>query len=319
MNIQELQGQIKNKSLLSYYIFLGDEIAVQKIYIKKIAEVTGLEIQYVDDYKSIHNKLKSNDIFNTKKLYIILDDTDFIKQEKLWTDFDNTKFNDNILIFKFNTLDKRNKFYKYFENKIVEFNKLSDEILIKYIRKELTNGTTLNDENCKKLISMCGNNYNQILLEIDKIKHYYDYWLQGGASPDNNIVFNVLNEQGAFHKEISDITFEFVEKVLKRDIKAVYVLRNKLRQINESNIKLLSLLYTNFKIVLLLQSCQSNDICKTTGLQYYQVKFNQDKVDFYTVGELVNILRKIQSIEKGIKTGTIDEIISLDYLLVNIL
>ena len=64
MNIQELQGQIKNKSLLSYYIFLGDEIAVQKIYIKKIAEVTGLEIQYVDDYKSIHNKLKSNDIFN---------------------------------------------------------------------------------------------------------------------------------------------------------------------------------------------------------------------------------------------------------------
>ena len=310
MNIQELQGQIKNKSLLSYYIFLGDEIAVQKIYIKKIAEVTGLEIQYVDDYKSIHNKLKSNDIFNTKKLYIILDDTDFIKQEKLWTDFDNIKFNDNILIFKFNALDKRNKFYKHFENKIVEFNKLSDEVLIKYIQKEIN----LSGENCKKLIDICGNNYNQILLEIDKLKN-----IEGVGLNYFNDKFIYLEKQGAFHKEISDITFEFVEKVLKRDIKAVYVLRNKLKQINESNIKLLSLLYTNFKIVLLLQSCQSNDICKTTGLQYYQVKFNQDKVDYYTIGELVNILRKIQSIEKGIKTGTIDEIISLDYLLVNIL
>ena len=82
---------------------------------------------------------------------------------------------------------------------------------------------------------------------------------------------------------------------------------------------MLSLLYTNFKTILLIQSCNSKDICKTTGLQYYQVKYNQDKLDYYTISELVNILRNIQKVEKGIKTGTIDEVISLDYLLVNIL
>lgn len=100
-----------------------------------------------------------------------------------------------MIIFKYNNLDKRNKFYKQFENNIVEFNKLSDEVLTKYIQRELNVGTNLTDINCKKLIDICGSNYNQILLELDKLKHYYDYWLQGGASPDNNIVFNVLNEQ----------------------------------------------------------------------------------------------------------------------------
>lgn len=309
MNLQELQKQIINKNFDNLYIFLGDEIAVQKIYINKIKEITGLELQYVEDLKSIYNKLSSNNIFNVKKLYVVIDDIDLTKQEKIWQDL-QLKINDNIIIFKYNNLDKRSKFYKYFTQKIVEFNKLSNEVLTQYIKKEIS----LNNKNCEELINICGNNYNQILLEIDKIKNLEDARLN-----DYNDIFEYLDNCGAFHKEISDITFEFIEKVLKRDIKAVYELRKKLIQIGESNIKLLSLLYTNFKTILLIKSCNSKDICKTTGLQYYQVKYNQDKLDYYTISELVNILRNIQKVEKGIKTGTVDEVISLDYLLVNIL
>ena len=308
MNLQGLQKQIINKNFDNLYIFLGDEIAVQKIYINKIKEITGLELQYVEDLKSIYNKLSSNNIFNVKKLYVVIDDIDLTKQEKIWQDL-QLKINDNIIIFKYNNLDKRSKFYKYFTQKIVEFNKLSNEVLTQYIKKEIS----LNNKNCEELINICGNNYNQILLEIDKIKNY------SNPLDSDDYLFEQLNNQGAFHKEISDITFEFIEKVLKRDIKATYELRKKLIQIGESNIKLLSLLYTNFKTILLIQSCNSKDICKTTGLQYYQVKYNQDKLDYYTISELVNILRNIQKVEKGIKTGTIDEVISLDYLLVNIL
>ena len=312
MNIQELQKQIINKQFDNLYIFLGEEIAIQKIYINKIAELEELEIQYVEEYKQIHNSLKVNNLFNTKKLYIILDDLDISKQENVWQ---NINPNENILIFKYNNLDKRSKFYKQFEDRIVEFEKLSDEVLTKYIQKDLPN---MYNENCKKLIDICNNNYNQILLEIDKIKQFDNLYGDKEYNKINNIFLD-LEHKGAFHKEISDITFTFIEKVLKRDIKQVYDLQKKLKQIGESNIKLLSLLYNNFKIVLLIQSCKSNDICKTTGLQYYQVKYNQDKLNYYTIGELVYILRKIQQIESRIKQGTIDEVISLDYLLVNIL
>ena len=312
MNIQELQKQIINKQFDNLYIFLGEEIAIQKIYINKIAELEELEIQYVEEYKQIHNSLKVNNLFNTKKLYIILDDLDILKQENVWQ---NINPNENILIFKYNNLDKRSKFYKQFEDKIVEFEKLSDEVLTKYIQKDLPN---MYNENCKKLIDICNSNYNQILLEIDKIKQFDNLYGDKEYSKINNIFLD-LEHKGAFHKEISDITFTFIEKVLKRDIKQVYDLQKKLNQIGESNIKLLSLLYNNFKIVLLIQSCKSNDICKTTGLNNGQVYYNKDKVNYYSTGELVHALRLIQQIESGIKKGTIDEVISLDYLLVNIL
>ena len=225
MNIQELQKQIIDKQLDNLYIFLGEEIAIQKIYINKIAEIKNLEIQYVEEYKQIHNSLKVQDLFNAKKLYIILDDLDIIKHEEVWQDLKLNKYlNGNIVIFKYNNLDKRNKFYKQFENNIVEFNKLSDEVLIKYIQKEIP----LTDGICKKLITICNSSYNQILLEIDKIKNYaYKY----DGMVETTSLFNELDKQGAFHKEVSDITFTFIEKVITRNIEQVYELQKQLKQI----------------------------------------------------------------------------------------
>jgi hypothetical protein len=213
-----LQEHIINKSLDNLYIFLGDEIAVQKIYINKIAEIKNLEIQYIEEYKQIHNSLQINDLFNTKKLYIILDDLDILKHEEVWEEINP---NENIIIFKYNNLDKRNKFYKQFENNVVEFNKLSDEVLIKYIQKEIP----LSETNCKKLIDICGNSYNQILLEIDKINHSIC------LKENSDKAFIELEKAGLFHKEISDITFTFIEKVITRDIKQVYELQQQLNQI----------------------------------------------------------------------------------------
>ena len=226
MNIQELQKQIIDKQLNNLYVFLGEEIAIQKIYINKIAEVKNLEIQYVEEYKQIHNSLQVNNLFGTKKLYVILDDLDILKQENVWKEI---KPNGNIIIFKYNNLDKRNKFYKQFENNIVEFNKLSDEVLVKYIQKELK----LNELHCKRLIDICGSNYNQILLELDKLKHYINHYNTDNSmsGTEFNALFDELNHKGAFHKEISDITFTFIEKVITRDIKQVYELQKQLKQI----------------------------------------------------------------------------------------
>lgn len=309
MTIQDIQKQIINKQLDNVYIFTGEETAIQKIYINKLAQVNNIQIEYVDSYNQIKNRLKNTNLFNEIKLYVIIDDIEFTKAEFIWNELDYMQ-SSNIIIFKYNNVDKRNKFYKHYENKIVEFNKLSDDVLTHYIKKEIP----LNDSNCKRLINICNSNYNQILLEIDKIKNADDARLN-----DYNDVFEYLDNCGAFHKEISDITFEFIEKVLRRETKSIFNLQRQLQQIDESNIKLLSLLYTGFKTVLLIQSCKSNDICKTTGLQYYQVKYNQDKINIYSTSELVNILKLIQYVEEGIKTGTIDETISIDYLLVNIL
>ena len=69
----------------------------------------------------------------------------------------------------------------------------------------------------------------------------------------------------------------------------------------------------------MIQSCKSNDIAKTTGLQNNQIYYNKDKIGYYSIGELVSALKIIQGIEEGIKIGKIDEEISIDYVLTNIL
>lgn len=309
MTILDVQQHIINKLVSNLYIFTGEEIAIQKIYINMLADTGNLQIEYVDNYAKLKNKLKSTNLFNETKLYVVVDDIEFTKMDTIWNELDYTK-SPNTVVFRYNSIDKRGKFYKHYEDKIVEFNKLSNDVLTHYIKKEIP----LNDSNCKKLINICNSNYNQILLEIDKIKNVDDARLN-----DYNDIFEYLDNCGAFHKEISDITFEFIDNVLKRKTKPIFELQKQLQQIDESNIKLLSLLYTGFKTLLLIQSCKSPNICATTGLQYYQVKYNQDKVGIYSTGELVNIMRMIQRIEEGIKIGTMDEVISIDYLLVNIL
>ena len=69
----------------------------------------------------------------------------------------------------------------------------------------------------------------------------------------------------------------------------------------------------------MIQSCKSNDICKTTGLKSNEVYFNKDKTGYYSIAELVNALKVLQKTEEGIKTGEIDEEISIDYVLINVL
>lgn len=308
MNLQEMQRQIKDNELKDLYIFIGEEIAVQKVYIQKIGSIKSLQVQYVDSYKSIYGNIVNNDLFNLKKLYVIVDDDDILKQEDSW---DKIKTNGNMIIFKFNNLDKRSKFYKYFEKDIVEFDKLSDEILKNYIKREVP----LNDNNCKRLIEICGNNYNQILLEIDKIKNFEDARFQDSFDQ----VFEVLDSLGAFHKEVSDVVFKFVEAVVERNTKQIYDLQKQLKINNEPVLKIIGLLYSNIKTILLIQSCKSNDICKTTGLQSNQVYYNKDKTGYYSTGELVRALRILQKLESGIKTGKIEEQFALDYFIVSVI
>ena len=90
--------------------------------------------------------------------------------------------------------------------------------------------------------------------------------------------------------------------------------------INENPLGAISLLYTNFRSMLLVQSAGAGaDITKRTGLTGWQVKLAKEKGVNYNIGELVAYLRLIRETEKGIKTGAIEQSMSLDYILANVL
>ena len=136
---------------------------------------------------------------------------------------------------------------------------------------------------------------------------------------DYNKTFEAFVEDGTISVPPQDAIFDLVDAILKRKTERVYYLLDQCRQVNEANMVILSVLYNNAKQVLQVQACESSDVAKSTGLTSYQVKCAKDKCGNYSNGELVDILRLIQKIQKGIITGQIEDEISVDYLLVNIL
>lgn len=317
MTVQEVKTQIKNKAVKSFYIFTGLESKVIDIYIQKIAECKKLEVIRADSISEIYSKFLSKSLVTNNYCYVLRDDKELLAQDKLWDSLavKNVQGN-NIVILVLTNIDKRSKFYKRFKDEIVEFEHMPENALIKYIQKELP----LSDKNCRKLIDICESDYNRILLELDKIYWYaqecYGEWA-GGKGADYDSAFSDLVEHGVLYQPPKDAIFDFVDCVLRRKVTQSFELLENCCGVGESNIVILSVLYNNVKQVLQVQSCQSNDIPKTTGLTAWQVKCAKEKCGYYSIGDLVYFLKLIRKVEKGIKTGEIDESISVDYVLVN--
>ena len=131
--------------------------------------------------------------------------------------------------------------------------------------------------------------------------------------------FEQLVKDGVIYEPPYDAIFDFVDAVLKRKVKLSYNLYRQCVDINESNLAILSALQFGAKAVLQVQSCTSNDIAKTTGLTGFQIKLAKERCGYYSNRELVNMMRLIQKTERGIKTGEIEESISIEYVLTNCL
>jgi DNA polymerase III delta subunit len=310
VDVLAVKNHIKTRSPNNLYLFTGEEIAVQNIYINKIAECKGLEKVRVDSITDIYGKLKNKSFIQKSYCYIIRDDREFMTNEKLWGEIKNV-IGDNILIFLITTVDKRSKFYKQYKDTIVEFNLLEPQILKKYIRKEIN----LSDVNCDKLINICESSYSRILLEINKIDTYIS--ANNTVTPDSAFI-KLLNDGTIFQSPL-DAIFDYVEALLKHQTKRAFDLLEQCYAVGESTIVLLSVLYNNVKQVLQVQSCESKDIVNSTGLTAWQVKCAKEKTGYYSTGDLVYMLRLIRDTEMKIKTGEIEEQMAMYYIMVNVL
>ena len=314
MDISTLKHQIQANAINPFYIFTGNEFEVQWIYIKQMAKQKGQEVKYIDNFASIYAKLKSKSLLSKDYCYVLRDDKDIMTTEKLWAELGGVDLpfsilKNNTLILLVTDLDKRTKFYKYFKDDIVVFEPLPEQMLIRYIQKEVD----LSVKNCQKLIEVCEGNYDRILLEIDKVKRYVGYL---GPAPMFDGVFAKLLKDGTIYQPPKDAIFDFVDAVLRRDEQRAFMLLQESYASGEATLVLLQVLYNNVKQMLQVQSCTSSDIPKSTGLTAWQVKCAKERIGKWKVGELVHLLKDIRNAEVGIKTGEMEDDVAVNYVLV---
>lgn len=312
MKLHELKEQLVRKTVQPLYVFTGEELAIMDVYIQKIVSTSNSTPKRVDSVRSIFSKLQNTSFISKPTCYIIRDDKEYLSQEKVWAEMSSGKhLGNNIIILVYTTLDKRGKFYKQHSEQIVEFEKLTPEVLIKYVKKEID----LKDNTAALLVDLCDNNYSRILLECDKIKH-----LAAVRKCDCETAFRYAITEKVIYKSPKDVIFNFIDTVCKRQIDSTYELLNELIAINESPLAIISLLYNNFRAMLLVQSAQGQpEISKVTGLTPFQVKLAKEKGNNYSIAELVNAIKVIRNTERGIKTGNIEQDMAVDYILINLL
>ena len=220
----------------------------------------------------------------------------------------------NYLILRYHALDKRSAFVKKNQQNIVEFSHLSDEVLQQYIYRDLPD---LSDENASKLISYCNNDYGRILLEVDKIKQY--------SSVRNELTidscFEQLDKQGLFHKEIGDITFELTDAVLGGYTELAIKKLDEAKRKGEPAMMIASILYNGFRNLLAYQGLGNNKqgAVERTGLSKGDIWRCSKNVGGYSIEEVKRNMLICQNIESGIKTGSVDEDIALEYLVLSCL
>ena len=315
MELVDLMKDISQNTIPHYLILFGEEQAILDVYIQHIAQ--SYKIVYCDSVVSALNSMRIKSLDKSNKVYIINEDVNYSKAEESWNNIKKTfEKSNHILLLKYHSLDKRGKFYSQNKGNAVEFTHLSEDVLINYIHQKLPD---LSEENASKLITWCNYDYGRILMEIDKIHQWINHYTDKEGTPNTDSAFKLLNKQGLFYKEIGDITFELTNAVLGGYPDTAIQKLDEAKRKGEPAMMISSILYNGFRNLLAYQGLGNNKkgALERTGMTKGELYGCTKNVGGYSIQEVKRNMLFCQKVEAGIKMGTIDEDIALEYLVLH--
>lgn len=299
MNIAELKKDMKANNLAGLYIFTGEEIYIRNLYIEQIVDL-GFIWKELPTVAELFKSVGTTKLIQKPTLYVIRDDMDFIKQDSTVWDklvaWVNNSVNKVILIY--NNIDKRNKFFKTFEENTVKFEKLSETVLLKYVQKE----TDISRENALDLIHRCDSNFNLCLLELNKVIMF---------SLSNNISIDEAYRKCCADRIVLDLPKESLEKyitaVMNKDFSLAIEISNDFDFTEEPPLKILAFLYNSFEVLFAVVAYESGLSLKKneSGANFWAVKNAEIFGMKWQIKQVRDMMDFIQFLESGIKMGMV--------------
>lgn len=288
MDIVKLKSQIKSGKLDNLYVFVGEEIGLMNLYIGKMCS----EARRVDNVASVWKKLTSRGLGGGKAFYVVRDDKEFLQAEKVWSVAEKM-VRYGTLVLLYTNLDRRSRFYKEFESRIVTFDKMTRPQLIKFVISQFPFEVT--EEQADYLCEACNDDYTQIGNEIDKLCR-----------------IRAMVTHQSFQKTVDEIvrapkyadTFSMANNVMQYNGKKAVEQMQFLLDNGESGIGMITVLYNNFRnAVQVLSSTESaKEISEKYGIHIAAVSNILNNFD-YSMEGAIKAMRILQDAEAGIKSG----------------
>lgn len=316
MDLAELKKHIHTRTIHNFYVFAGEEVGIMKEYINQISKVIDKPVEYIDSVSALVERVSRAGLVSRHKVYVVYEDKSFLKAESLWTRLPASVKKDNVILI-YPKPDKRNRFFKSCEKFVVTFNLFAPQSLAHFIMKKVS----MNEPNATQLAQICECSYSRCMQECDKINSYIGYRQSVSDPITPDMAFRLLLNSGAIYQPIGDITFEVIDDIMARtDVKRIEKRLFQVRTIQEPRLRLFSLLYNNFRALVMYMSLPDKSKADTeAGMSKRDIFVAQKYSNRYSLAEAIRALELIQSIEFGIKTGTIPEEISLDYFIAQVI
>lgn len=288
------------------YVYLGNEINILKMRINEL--ISSLDIKNIIEYDysniSINEILEEVcyiDLFNEKKLIIVSSFT-FKKmkdkeKESLKKYIDN--MNENVIIFKCidEKLDSKDSLIKKLKEKckVVEIVKMDYKATHEFITKILKdNGFNVSYDVVKKILSLCENNADYALKEIEKLMLY--------KIDDKNIT--IKDVEDTISKSNEKEMFTLIDAVMSKNI-GNYFTSYKILKDNTDATVIIDAISKQFRylyqIKVLMKSMPLPSIVTKISINPYVGKKLYESTRNFSEEEILDILYKLSDMDISIK------------------
>lgn len=295
LGLLDLQTQIREGSLLPFYIFTGEEIELQNIYLKQMGNVIR-----VDRVADIYNKITSKLISGKFAVYVVRDDMDFIKSEKTWGSISD-RIRNAVLVIQVTTPNKCKKFIKELNDCVVEFNHMTTKQLLNVVNMDCS------VSNKQYFIEACNN-------DLNTINNYLDIFKRAGIKELNK---KIVDEYIPTKEDVT--VFQLADAVMRKDEQLTFRLLDQLLEDKNNVMGIIYAIYSQLHKCVLVEGYRGEkNISKVTGINSW-ICNNILRDNRIEPSKLLTALRLVQKYDKGIKTGKYDGVIACYSLIVEIL
>lgn len=295
LGLLDLQTQIREGSLLPFYIFTGEEIELQNIYLKQMGNVIR-----VDRVADIYNKITSKLISGKFAVYVVRDDMDFIKSEKTWVSISD-RIRNAVLVIQVTTPNKCKKFIKELNDCVVEFNHMTTKQLLNVVNMDCS------VSNKQYFIEACNN-------DLNTINNYLDIFKRAGIKELNK---KIVDEYIPTKEDVT--VFQLADAVMRKDEQLTFRLLDQLLEDKNNVMGIIYAIYSQLHKCVLVEGYRGEkNISKVTGINSW-ICNNILRDNRIEPPKLLTALRLVQKYDKGIKTGKYDGVMACYSLIVEIL
>lgn len=295
LGLLDLQTQIREGSLLPFYIFTGEEIELQNIYLKQMGDVIR-----VDRVADIYNKITSKLISGKFAVYVVRDDMDFIKSEKTWGSISD-RIRNAVLVIQVTTPNKCKKFIKELNDCVVEFNHMTTKQLLNVVNMDCS------VSNKQYFIEACNN-------DLNTINNYLDIFKRAGIKELNK---KIVDEYIPTKEDVT--VFQLADAVMRKDEQLTFKLLDQLLEDKNNVMGIIYAIYSQLHKCVLVEGYRGEkNISKVTGINSW-ICNNILRDNRIEPSKLLTALRLVQKYDKGIKTGKYDGVMACYSLIVEIL